>query len=282
MSQRTKMKAAKQCIFCGGGKLSKEHFWSAWMAEYLPRYPDGRRVEHYITFTKKFKLSRPPEAQTRPGQTWTKKLRVVCKKCNNGWMSVLENEAKPILLSLMASKPHILDVPVLQLLSRWIAMKVMVVEFSKQNGAVSRREERRRFMQSQEIPENFRIWISQCGQGGWESSFLRHAATLTPAGMVPENEFNNVQTVAFGVGDLFIYVLHTTLAGVMQRLAFSDNMGVTAIHPVPSQTSWPPLRRLTVEQASSLANSLEHVIEEPRVSWMPRPPRVPTEPKESV
>jgi len=33
----------------------------------------------------------------RRGHREKKKLRVVCEKCNNGWMSEIENDSKPIL-----------------------------------------------------------------------------------------------------------------------------------------------------------------------------------------
>src|ERR1035437_6614904 len=86
-----------KCIFCGRRNLSKEHFWPEWASALLPRYPDNRHVEHLFTVTEKTKLVRPPEVRSRQGHSWTKRLRAVCSECNNGWMSVLENVAKPIL-----------------------------------------------------------------------------------------------------------------------------------------------------------------------------------------
>lgn len=57
------------------------------------------------------------------------KLRRVCKVCNNGWMSHLENEAKPLILSLMTRARTIdsLDRGQRHLLARWAA-KTAIIE----------------------------------------------------------------------------------------------------------------------------------------------------------
>lgn len=34
-----KSKLPGRCIFCGGGNLSKEHFWPEWASALLPRHP---------------------------------------------------------------------------------------------------------------------------------------------------------------------------------------------------------------------------------------------------
>src|SRR3954469_13275208 len=89
-----RVKKRGYCIFCGGTPLSKEHFFAEWMHDYLPPKPST----HYVAGSD---LIGRPGKMFRPGNVFERHLRVVCKACNSGWMSTLQNEAKPILIPLM-------------------------------------------------------------------------------------------------------------------------------------------------------------------------------------
>lgn len=198
-----------KCIFCERGNLSKEHFWPEWATALLPKYPDNRHVEQLFTVTEKTRLVRPPEVKSRQGHSWTKKIRAVCRSCNSGWMSVLENAAKPILTPLIATQPHRLTVDAMRILAQWIGLKIMVGERNHPEDSVTPLEDRAKFRSTLEIPQNFRIWIAKCGAGGWETGYLRHAATIGTSPIVmPHHRFKNIHSVAFGIGDLFVFALH--------------------------------------------------------------------------
>ena len=210
-----KNKPAGRCIFCEEGGLSKEHFWPEWASALLPHYPNNRHVEQLFT-TENAKLVAPPELRSRQGHSWTKTIRAVCKRCNNGWMSELETAVKPILIPLIATQPHELTVEAMGVLGQWIALKIMVGERNHPEVAVTPQEDRSKFRATREIPANFRIWIARCGTAGWETGYLRHAATIGTSPIVtPQHRFKNIQSVAFGIGDLFVFVVHTTVDGVL-------------------------------------------------------------------
>jgi hypothetical protein len=46
---------------------------------------------------------------SRPGGLKRKKLRVVCEPCNNEWMSVIENDAKRVVLPMMLGQSLFLE-----------------------------------------------------------------------------------------------------------------------------------------------------------------------------
>ena len=88
---------ARKCIFCGTeGNLSKEHLWPDWLSKlYL------RKDSESHTFGSKSYLNKKEVRDgtySRPGHLFSLKNRVVCVTCNNGWMSRVEEETKPILL----------------------------------------------------------------------------------------------------------------------------------------------------------------------------------------
>lgn len=90
------------CIFCGGRPLTREHIWADWFRAYLPRplpfYHSGRIVlsEDNTQTHKSEKISGDPKCR---------KMRIVCNRCNNEWMSDLQNATKPILIPLLSLPP---------------------------------------------------------------------------------------------------------------------------------------------------------------------------------
>jgi len=260
---------AGKCMFCEKGALSKEHFWPEWASAMLPRYTDNRRVEELFTITEKTRLAELPEVNSRQGHTWTKKLRVVCRACNNGWMSVLETAAKPILMPLISTKPHILTEEAMRILAQWIALKVMVGERNHPEESVTPLEDRAKFRSTREIPPNSRIWIAKCGTGGWESGYLRHAATVSTSPIVmPHHRFKNIHSVAFGVGDLFVLAIQTTVNGVLNSNPTRSD-ALIPLFPVVRPCTWPPLQSLSVSEANNAADTLDRSFRGSNVRWAP-------------
>ena len=121
-------KPARKCIFCHSGNLSKEHLWPDWASPLLPPSLDNRNSQQ-LRITENTHLVKPPEFKVRQGSLWTTKLRVVCASCNNGWMSALENKAKPILIPMIDTKSsHDLSADHMLILSQWITLNIMVLD----------------------------------------------------------------------------------------------------------------------------------------------------------
>jgi hypothetical protein len=258
-----------KCIFCGGGNLSKEHFWPDWASALLPRYDNNRQIEQRFTFTEKTKLEAPPETRSRPGHTWTKKIRVVCRSCNNGWMSVLETAAKPVLIPLIVTRHHTLTADAKRVLSQWIALKIMVGERNHPEDAVTPREDRAKFRVTLEVPSGFQMWVARCGAGGWKSAYLRHAATIGASPVImPHHRFKNIHSVAFGIGDLFVFVVQTTVEGLI-KFNTPPSGAVIPLFPVAGSCNWPPTRSLSEGEASAVAGTLDRLFTSPAVRWMP-------------
>src|SRR5260370_38193237 len=86
-----------ECAFCEHvGKLSSEHIVSQWLSKLFPgpitvKYGSGGNI--------------PEEFQT---DSMDYKAKVVCKKCNETWMSDIESKhAKPVLTPLVTGQSGI-------------------------------------------------------------------------------------------------------------------------------------------------------------------------------
>ena len=252
----------KGCIFCGCTPLSKEHFWPNW-ANALLKHPGGtHRVEHS---TKKHK-SNFVAKQTitkRPGQASSFKLRIVCTRCNNGWMSSIEESTKPILSNMIAGDTIILSIQAQRKLSEWIILKMLIAEYHLDKTPISTREELAKFKQTKHIPDNLKIWIASCKDISWQSRFITSSLYLCVSGSPTVNDApldapDNTQSISIGAGKLFIHVLHTTVRGLELDMNVGNKATVIQLWPSNGvDIFWPPIRDINAIEADYVASSLE-------------------------
>jgi hypothetical protein len=266
-------KVTGKCIFCGGGSLSKEHFWPAWSVKL---FPPGSHAEHYevlVTRTEIDTLARPVEVQSRQGSTTTKKIRVVCQKCNNEWMGDIETAAKPILSRVILGRADVLDQAAQKVLAVWIALKVMVGEQNRPKDAVVTQEQRDEFKENRTIPEGMRIWIANYKGETWRFRYRRHNATLTlPNPKVMPVGGKNVQTTTFGFGNLLVHTMTYSRQGVDINQFVKVGSQMTILWPSAAPTiSWPEPFVLLDKGANQLAAQIELLYRSPKVLRRPSP-----------
>ena len=189
--------------------MSKEHFWPEWSAPMLPRTKNPSYHEGKITITRKSTIV-DRKLQKRQGSVATKKIRVVCEDCNNGWMNNVETNARPILELLIAGNPTTLNQDQQRVLTERIIMKVMVAEHNIPEDAVIPRVDKETFRTDKIIPPCISVWIGKHNVSGWHTGFYKHAATLSLKPSPPLSAAGgrkNVETLAFGFGALFGFVM---------------------------------------------------------------------------
>lgn len=89
------MKKVK-CIFCGQEReKAKEHIVPRWLqievGGSMAKYATGTHIKYFDV--------EPIDERKQSGESFV--FGSVCKECNGGWMSQLENECKPIIQSLL-------------------------------------------------------------------------------------------------------------------------------------------------------------------------------------
>jgi hypothetical protein len=175
----------------------------------LPVTRENAYHEEKRTLTRKVILKKR-EFQTRPGSVATKKIRVVCEDCNNGWMNDLEELARPILEPLIAGRPTVLNQNQQRSLAQWITMKVMVAEHNTPEDVVIPRADKELFKADRSIPRYITIWIGRHNVSAWCTTFSKHTASLSLTPFPPPAVLagrKNIETIAFGIGALFVYVM---------------------------------------------------------------------------
>jgi hypothetical protein len=195
MSGKKPLASVPNCIFCNQLADAEEDAFPKWLVRWLDeRYPES---------PESLDLREPPLVEQLIGVGGESEIRFgslkigikcVCKPCNNGWMSVIQNNhAKPILTRLLEERSVTLGLQECRSLALWGVMTSMVLDALND-------PERRRFTDSERclfwkkrlFPANTQIWI-----GKWRDptgpSFVGHllARDETPHKAV-------VNTIGFG------------------------------------------------------------------------------------
>jgi len=250
--------------------MTEEHLWAEWMHPYLPTLPDAQKEEVYrIARNRRTVLT---HNKIQQGQVYTKRLKVVCKKCNNTWMSGIEERVKPILIPLIQGVPITLTEEYKVKLARWIVLKVMAAECENSSDAVLAQESRTEFMDTLVIPRGMKIWISNHDSESWYTGYWHQTLTATLTRRPPiTGGHKNIQTTAFGVGHMFSLAFVTTLEG-FDCEPNVESLGIgRQLWPLRRRNIVRPLPILSESDVDRLATSIRELLASPNVEWRPLP-----------
>jgi hypothetical protein len=212
------------------------------MKEYLPQLEGTnhkviRRLRDPIT--KEWTTIYSKDGQLKQkGDHRGRGLRVVCKSCNNGWMSDLQTKAKPILIQFLEGQTPALTVVDQTAIAAWATMFSMVYEQADLEHAAIPQEERTYFQERFLPPKNWFIWMGiydnsikpeyQCSHRGM---------MLNPSKIGSEvSTICNTQTTVIFPQGIFLQTFSSTANGVgdfyRARLRQSaNNFGLRQIWP---------------------------------------------------
>ena len=191
------------------------------------------------------------------GHAKSTKFRIVCKTCNNGWMSKIEESAKPILEPIIQGDTLLLDKTMQFLLSRWLSLKVLVIDNTAGNPIASK-QTRDNFRSDPQPLSGMTAWIARCDAASTQSALFRQTATIANKSTTPLTEDipQNVQTVSIGVGNCFFHIHHNTSNAHIDSY-FSPGGRFFQIWPIVTDVVfWPPIWSLTAFEVSEVANFL--------------------------
>jgi hypothetical protein len=138
---------ANNCIFCSNQAGSREHIWTKWVLERQDFGP--------------FCLKRAGAAEVNLNKIELT-TKSVCEKCNNGWMSELEQKVKPILERMFDGKPVTIDAEQKHLIAVWVAKIAFLWDSTKgrnANNAFYRLSDGKAITAQYQIPNFTAVWI---------------------------------------------------------------------------------------------------------------------------
>jgi hypothetical protein len=115
----------RECIFCKAHGMTYEHVWPDWLSQYVPK-----NLPRHSSFTAEiFRDRTDSNVKTWSGDPRRRRVPVVCERCNTGWMSELQQAAKPRLLPLLEGRTAFLRPYDQKVIAAWSAMCIMTAEY---------------------------------------------------------------------------------------------------------------------------------------------------------
>ena len=126
----------RECVFCGSKDLSKEHIYSKWIFKIFETKEKSFKPSiHNLLRSNENGITDRMSSNVSDGREINYNnftIKLVCKICNNGWMSELENKIKIIVSKVLSSEIEINQVTAEEgfLLSQWSILKSMLTALS--------------------------------------------------------------------------------------------------------------------------------------------------------
>ena len=239
----------KPCFFCGASvPLTREHVLPDWLRN-LGFKGDGTRqiVEDGGT----------PILQ--PGGPFTKRLKIVCGPCNNGWMGGMETGAQPILIDMFrAAATHsqtTLTAEKQLVLARWGFKTVVILSELRRSGHSRFPERHRRsFHDTDQVPRGVQIWlggatvpiVEPLGTQLAQSRFEPKQATITVGGS-EEKEKVAAYAAALRLFNVVFYLTGFDSPNWQLESELTTDLRAALLPLMPAEQPklwWPPTRRV--------------------------------------
>jgi hypothetical protein len=249
-----------RCIFCEQTGLTKEHVFPDWMNGV---YPKGsyNKLEHLRAFDPKRQADQLVGESSRihQGGPANRKVRVVCTRCNTGWLSRLQNRAKPVLIPLIQGDGCLVKVAAQRIIALWGAVIAITAEYTQPSLPHAITPQDRHYMwRNDNPPDDWQIWIGHYIGTEKAMSYAQVRFTLSPKGssLIPSGiaPTTNTQVATMIFGKLYLYLFASSLGGI-GPLRLGDHL--RPIWPLSgSDISWPPTLGLSDRDRISLNNRL--------------------------
>lgn len=143
----------KTCIFCARRADSDEDVIPKW----IPRLLKQQERERVRMRTSRF--GHEPHEQLT-GES-IQKVGNVCSTCNNGWMSRLEEDAKPIMMPMMLGNPLTLTASQQERVTTWMTKTAMMYESMATGEVLYNSLDRHHFMKTDSPLGATSVWLGQ-------------------------------------------------------------------------------------------------------------------------
>jgi hypothetical protein len=231
------MSKVTRCIFCGGRPLTREDYNPRWLLKRGLIEPGFSHTLHYADqrelnpVTGKSRAIATGSYTKARGDPLTQTLKVVCRTCNNGWMSRLQSEVIPIMTPLITDYWPAIMIAEAVKLATWAATYTMVIEFAHILTVAVPRDEREYLRLHQAPPSNWIVCFGLYGGPKSNSAFWHRSAAYSREGIFHKDTKPNVQTTTFTVGGILFHVLSCPAEIAPLPDQYAEELGLTLLWP---------------------------------------------------
>jgi hypothetical protein len=248
----------RKCIFCGGTPLTKEHVWPKWLRPHIVR----DQKNHHSLVTLAYEGHSEESRRMWGGDPRNRGVRTVCGSCNGGWMSRLQELAKPLVLPLVTGKTIELSTQDQRTLAFWCAMCVMTAEFLNQDRTAISPLDRTLLMKDQLLVHNWKIWLGHYERKEWVGQWVHNMMPISSKERVHPTDDGmpraNTQTTTLVFGRLYVHVFSCEYPDVVSKIELGErgNLVLAQIWPIIQTFIVWPREAMTDRDADNLAGAI--------------------------
>lgn len=240
------------CVFCQRNEpLSAEHVFPRWTQPFLAESQDDEGTHTRITI----RAGQADDTRSHRGKPATLTVRSVCADCNNGWMSRLEEQAKPYLLTMIRGHGRTYYEHGQALIATWL-VKTALVAGSKFTPLLPA-EIYRQLYDDLQPSDNTIVWLARTPYEEMHYTDFRPIRTHPDESPPPATP--NSYSALLAVGQLAGFVV-SWLDAVPSTATTEENFGPALVQawPRPDGTAtWPPRGgALDFDQLDALADTV--------------------------
>jgi hypothetical protein len=231
-----------KCLYCHGGPISREHVFADWLRRFIPN-----EMPRHNRLVAVAHLDRTDfEIKRREGDLHSWKVKCACRRCNGGWMSVLQERAKIVVTPLILGESATLDAQHQRTLSAWVAMAVIAGDAAGRYGCAISQGDRDYVYRNHVAPFSWSIWLGRRAPTPpvlWSRrpfAVIKEAGGRTPGLDRPDY---NSQTVTFAIGALFVHAIIMAAPLFIDRWRAPTRIAGKLRQIAPAQGGdivWPP------------------------------------------
>ena len=142
------------CIFCEQyGNKAKEHVWPMWLLDFMGETGRGEFTGLHFNFP----WSRPLSVRKQSIESLV--YGNVCNKCNNGWMSELENQCSPLLKDVISNKEKAgpWELREVKLIANWAFKTSVMINSGSNYRKIIGKDLIRVFYNTQSLPQSVTV-----------------------------------------------------------------------------------------------------------------------------
>ncbi len=208
----------RRCIFCGGRPVTQEHVFGLWLSSLLSP-PPGKKM--YVD-TDVFVKGQPIRQPRRYPVNIDMKAKQVCRSCNIGWMSKLEEGTMGIISAIHTNAKRSITSEEQHLLASWATKTAIMAQYLNRNPMVPEPRSKWLFKHHRPPPDTL-VWIARYDGAGVATIVTNH---LFIKGNPERLNAPDGQVVFFSIGILFFVVLSLYIEFKEFR-----NIGIRTVFP---------------------------------------------------
>ncbi len=254
----------RTCIFCGPscGRLTKEDVWPTWLGQYIPKSGTSYSASSTVIHD-----DRPADVirKTINGDSKSRRVKLVCSNCNNGWMSRLQRRAKPVVLPLAMGQSTLIGVDAQRTLAAWCAMSVMTSDHFYPDRAAIPQQHRDALMRLDAPPaDQWKIWIGHYERGDWVADWVQNALAISSDAHLARNlpdgvPIPNTQTTTLVFGNLYVHAVSSVHPDIIEMVGSPSGKLVRLFPLGDTAIEWPQ-KSLTDRDADDAAGFIVNAL----------------------